>query len=122
MIPSAPQRSIAAGCVLALTLACGAIVDSAWAEQVRSAAAPAADIEAPVAPEVRKAQRQQDLEAVQGEQKCTAEAEARLKSEIAAIGEDRRTLNQALIETASRIRAAETRVAAGEARRATLSD
>ena len=67
-------------------------------------------------------QRDQDLEALRAEQKKAAEAEAKLKAEIEAIGEDRRKLNQALIDTAARIRVAETRIAAGEARRTTLAD
>ncbi len=53
----------------------------------------------------------QDLEAVQAEQKKAIETAARLKHEIDAIGEDRRQLNQQLIDTAARIRAAETQVA-----------
>ena len=53
----------------------------------------------------------QDLEAVQAEQKKAIETAARLKHEIDSIGEDRRQLNQQLIDTAARIRAAETQVA-----------
>jgi murein hydrolase activator len=121
MIPLAPQRSVAAGFVLALALGCGAPVSAGAEPQGQAAVAPA-EIEAPAALETRKAQRQQDLDALQAEQQRAAEAEARLKAEIATLGEDRRTLNQALIETANRIRAAETRLAASEARRATLGD
>jgi septal ring factor EnvC (AmiA/AmiB activator) len=53
----------------------------------------------------------QDLEAVQAEQKKAIENAARLKHEVDSIGEDRRQLNQQLIDTAARIRAAETQVA-----------
>jgi len=121
MTHRAPQRSVATRFVLAFAAFCGAAALARAEPQVHAAGAPA-DIEAPGVLETRKAQRQQDLEALQAEQQRAAEAEARLKSEIAAIGEDRRTLNQALIETASRIRAAETRLVASEARRATLGD
>ena len=58
----------------------------------------------------------QDLEAVRTEQKRAAEAEAKLKQEIEAIGEDRRKLNQQLIDAAARIRAVETEVAATQDR------
>jgi septal ring factor EnvC (AmiA/AmiB activator) len=58
----------------------------------------------------------QDLDAVQTEQKKSADTEARLKREIESIGEDRRQLNQRLIDTAARIRAAETQVAGSQDR------
>jgi murein hydrolase activator len=58
----------------------------------------------------------QDLDAIRAEQKRAAEAEAKLKREIESIGEDRRQLNQQLIDTAARIRAAETEVAGAQDR------
>jgi septal ring factor EnvC (AmiA/AmiB activator) len=58
----------------------------------------------------------QDLEAIQAEQKKAIETAARLKHEIESIGEDRRQLNQQLIDTAARIRAAETQVADAQER------
>src|SRR5262245_42527301 len=61
-------------------------------------------------------QRDQELEEVRSQQKKAAETEAKLKLEIDAIGEDRRKLNQALIDTAARLRAAEVRIADTEAR------
>ncbi len=61
-------------------------------------------------------QRDQELEAIQAERKKAAETEAKLRGEIEAIGEDRRKLNQQLIDTASRIRTVEDRIAATEAR------
>jgi septal ring factor EnvC (AmiA/AmiB activator) len=61
-------------------------------------------------------QRDQELEAVRAEQRKAAEAEQKLKAEIDAIGEDRRKLNQALIDTASRLRAVEGRVSGTESR------
>jgi septal ring factor EnvC (AmiA/AmiB activator) len=65
-------------------------------------------------------QRDQELEAIQAERKKAAESEAKLRSDIEAIGEDRRKLNQQLIETASRVRAVEDRIAATQARLAPL--
>ena len=57
-----------------------------------------------------------DLEAIRAEQKKAIETEARLRREIESIGEDRRKLNQQLIDTAARIRATETEVAGAQER------
>lgn len=130
MTISAPQRHVAAGRVLAAVLAAvlavglpAALAGAALAEQpARPVNAPTTDIVGPVAPELQKAQREQDLQALQAEQKRAADAEARLQADIAAISEDRRKLSDALIETAANIRAAENRIAAGEAHRSTLND
>jgi septal ring factor EnvC (AmiA/AmiB activator) len=61
-------------------------------------------------------QRDKELENVRSQQKQATEAETRLKLEIEAIGEDRRKLNQALIDTAGRLRAVEGLIADTEAR------
>jgi septal ring factor EnvC (AmiA/AmiB activator) len=58
----------------------------------------------------------QELEAIRAEQKKAVETEAKLRREIESIGEDRRQLNQQLIDTAARIRAAETDVANAQER------
>src|SRR4051812_23168928 len=63
-----------------------------------------------------KAARQHELDAVRAEQRKNAETEAKLRAEIEAIGEDRRKLNDALIGTATRLRAAEERIGAVETR------
>jgi len=61
-------------------------------------------------------QREQELEAARVQQKNSAELQARLKAEIAAIGEDRSKLNQQLIDIASRVRDVEGRIADTETR------
>ncbi len=61
-------------------------------------------------------QRDRELETLRGRQQKQSEAEAKLRQEINAIAEDRRKLNQALIDTAARMRAAESRLEAAEAR------
>ena len=61
-------------------------------------------------------QREQELEAARLQQKNAAEQQARLKAEIAAIGEDRSKLNQQLIDIASRVRDVEGGIAGTEAR------
>jgi murein hydrolase activator len=58
----------------------------------------------------------QDLDSIRAEQRKAAETEAKLRREIESIGEDRRQLNQQLIDTAARIRAAETEVAGAQER------
>jgi murein hydrolase activator len=69
-----------------------------------------------------KAARQQELDTLQAEQRKAADAEALLKSEIAALGEDRRKLTEALLATAGRLRLAENHIAATEARLKKLGD
>ena len=65
--------------------------------------AAAAFAQQPAAPP-DKAAKQQELDAVRAEQRKAADAEALLKGEIAALGEDRRKLNEALLTTAGRLR------------------
>ncbi len=67
-------------------------------------------------------QRDQELEAIREEQKRAAEVQAKLKEEIDAIGEDRRKLNQALIDGAARLRDTEDRIAETEGRLKPLDD
>jgi septal ring factor EnvC (AmiA/AmiB activator) len=64
----------------------------------------------------------QDLEAIRAEQKKALDSQKKLQDEIAALSEDRRKLNQALIDSATGIRAAETRIAATEGRLKQLTD
>jgi murein hydrolase activator len=69
-----------------------------------------------------KAAREQELDAVRAEQRKAADAEALLKSDIAALGEDRRKLNEALLATAGRLRLAENNITAAEGRLKKLED
>jgi septal ring factor EnvC (AmiA/AmiB activator) len=61
-------------------------------------------------------ERDLELESIRAQQKQIAETEAALKRELAAIGDDRRKLNEALIAAAARLRALEGRVAEAESR------
>jgi septal ring factor EnvC (AmiA/AmiB activator) len=67
-------------------------------------------------------QNDKALEAARGEQKKSAESEAALKREIEQIGADRRKLNQDLIDTATRVREVERRIADTQARLKPLDD
>src|SRR3979411_245985 len=53
-------------------------------------------------------QREQELEATRAQQKSAAEAEQKLKADIAAIGQDRSKLNQQLIDIAAQGRSDDT--------------
>jgi septal ring factor EnvC (AmiA/AmiB activator) len=64
----------------------------------------------------------QQLQTIRSQQRQTAETEARLKREIGNIGDDRRKLNQSLIDAAARLRGAETRIAETETRLKPLDD
>jgi septal ring factor EnvC (AmiA/AmiB activator) len=70
---------------------------------------------ASAAPDAIK-QRAQELEAARAAQKASADAQAKLKAEISAIGQDRSELNQQLIDVAGKVRATETGIADAEAR------
>ena len=61
-------------------------------------------------------QRAQELEAARAAQKASADAQAKLKAEISAIGQDRSKLNEQLIDVAGKVRAAETGIGDVEAR------
>jgi murein hydrolase activator len=61
-------------------------------------------------------QREQELEAARTEQNRASEMQAKLKADIAAIGQDRSKLNQQLIDSAAQVRGLEDRMAAAEAR------
>src|ERR1700716_1583198 len=61
-------------------------------------------------------QREQELEATRAQQKDAAEAQAKLKADIAALGQDRSKLNQQLIDIAAQVRGVETRIGDAEVR------
>src|SRR5581483_9730792 len=61
-------------------------------------------------------QREQELEATKAQQKSSAETQAQLKAEIAALGQDRSKLNAQLIDVAAQVRTVETRIGDAEAR------
>jgi murein hydrolase activator len=61
-------------------------------------------------------QRAQELEAARQQQKSAAEQQAKLKADIAAIGQDRSKLNQQLIDIAAQVRGVENSIGDAEAR------
>ena len=67
-------------------------------------------------------QRDDELNSARDEQRKSAETEAALKREIEQIGADRRKLNQDLIDTATRLRGVESKIAATQERLKPLDD
>jgi septal ring factor EnvC (AmiA/AmiB activator) len=61
-------------------------------------------------------QREQELETTRAQQKGAAEAQAKLRAYITAIGQDHSKLNQQLIDIAAQVRGVETRISDAEAR------
>jgi septal ring factor EnvC (AmiA/AmiB activator) len=109
-----PRASAAPLLVLAaLALASIPAVAQTAATPTQSAAA------APASADIIK-QREQELEAARTQQKNAAEQQAKLKADIAAIGQDRSKLNQQLIDIASQVRGVEDSIGDREARLATL--
>jgi septal ring factor EnvC (AmiA/AmiB activator) len=97
-------------CLPLAVLSLAAPVGSASAQ---TAATPVQN--APASPDAIK-QRAQELEAARAAQKASADAQAKLKAEISAIGQDRSKLNEQLIDVAGKVRAAETGIGDAEAR------
>jgi murein hydrolase activator len=67
-------------------------------------------------------QQDEELDAAHAQQRVTAETQAKLKREIDAIGDDRRALNQQLIDTAANVRDVEANIDATETRLKQLDD
>src|ERR1700733_12356740 len=93
------------------------------APQAQPQAQPAAASPAPPAPPSSPAadadmlrQHDQELDAIRLRQRNSIESEAKLKHEIEALGEDRRELNQQLIDSAARVRGVEDKIEATQSR------
>ena len=55
-------------------------------------------------------QHDQELDAARAQERASAESQAKLRREIEALGDDRRALNQQLIDTAARVRDVEASI------------
>jgi murein hydrolase activator len=75
----------------------------------------AATAKAPSTPGALK-QSDQDLDAALAQQRASAENQIKLRSEIEALGQDRRKFNQELIDTAARVREVEANINATQER------
>jgi septal ring factor EnvC (AmiA/AmiB activator) len=83
--------------------------------------APAQSSRVPAKPAAAR-QPDQELDSVRDEQRKSFETQQRLTTENSAIADERRRLNQSLIDSASRIRATEERIAAMEVRQHEFDD
>lgn len=107
------QQPPAAMLILATCLLAG--ISSANSSAARAQAASTPSPATPPSEDTIK-QREQELEAVKEQQKNATELQAKLKADIAAIGQDRSKLNQQLIDGAARVRGIEAKIAEAEAR------
>jgi septal ring factor EnvC (AmiA/AmiB activator) len=122
MIPRRSRRTdprLVLGSTLPYVLPIGAALALSSIVLAQTAAPPAAG-PVPAAADALK-QRDQELDAALGRQRNSAEAQAKLRTEIEALGQDRRKFNQQLIDTAARVREVEARINATQANLDTLS-
>jgi septal ring factor EnvC (AmiA/AmiB activator) len=110
-IGAVPALALPAAILIGLAPAIG---QNALRPSISGAPGPAA-APAPATPEALK-QRAQELEAARAAQKSAAEAQERLKADIAQIGQDRSKLNQQLIDVAAQVRSIESRIGDAEGR------
>jgi septal ring factor EnvC (AmiA/AmiB activator) len=103
------------GSALALVLPLGAELGASSIAGAQALSQPTAAGQTPISADALK-QRDQELDAAIARQRNSAEAQAKLRSEIEALGRDRRKFNQQLIETASRVREVEARINASQTR------
>jgi len=112
--PDTVRRGRRSSLPLSLLLAAGLAAGSPLPAAAQTATAPppaAAD----ASPDPIK-QREQELEAARTEQKNAADAQEKLKADIAAIGQDRSKFNAQLIDIAAQVRGVETRISDAEGR------
>jgi septal ring factor EnvC (AmiA/AmiB activator) len=117
--PRQPQRALGLRLMAALAFVSVAPADAQSPSRPPSHGQPDRLTQNVTTPDALKL-RDRELEAARAEQKKAIEAEKKLQLEIEAIGEDRRRLNQQLIDTAARVRAVESRIADAESRLAPL--
>jgi murein hydrolase activator len=103
---------ISAGVLIGLAPATG---QNVLRPSISGAPGPATAMAAPASAEDLK-QRAQELEAARAAQKGAADAQERLKADIAQIGQDRSKLNQQLIDVAAQVRSVESRIGDAEGR------
>ena len=110
---SRTDPSLLLGSALAFVLPIGALMAPSSAVWAQATPKPAAD-QADPAEAIKK--RDQELDATLSRQRDSAEAQAKLRSEIEALGQDRRKFNAQLIDTAARVREVEANISAAQIR------
>jgi murein hydrolase activator len=105
--PDRMAQVLRSGAVAATLLAAGGSAEIAVAQSSRLSTKP---------PVTTGRQPDQELDSVRDEQRRSLEAQQRLTTENSALDDERRRIKQSLIDSASRIRATEDRIAAMEDR------
>jgi murein hydrolase activator len=109
------SRTADPGLVLGSALALALPVGASWHAHAQT---PPADIAAPAdvsSPDALK-QHDHELDSIRAQQRESADSQAKLRLQIEALGQDRRALNQQLIESAGRVRTVEAKIEATEAK------
>jgi murein hydrolase activator len=115
----ATDPSLVLGSALVLALPFG--VASGAHAQASPAEVPApAPAAAPAADALK--QHDQELDAIRAQQRQSADSQAKLRLQIDALGQDRRALNQQLIESAAQVRTVEAKIEATEAKLHSLDE
>jgi murein hydrolase activator len=117
------------GSALAFVLPLGAQLTGSSIAGAQTSTAPAPSAPAPSQPASDQGpnaanalkQRDQELNAALARQRDSAEAQAKLRTEVEALGQDRRKFNQQLIDTAAQVREVEANINATQARLDALS-
>ncbi len=105
------------GAVLALALPCaGVLAQTPVAPTPAAPTAAQTPVAAPQGDAETVKQHDQELDAVRADERVSAETQAKLRREIETIGENRRALNQQLIDTAARVRDVEASIEATRGR------
>ena len=108
------------GSALAFALPIGVQLALNGSARAQALPQPAADQAANPADALKE--RDQELDAALARARNSAEAQAKLRSEIEALGQDRRKFNGQLIDTAAHVRDVEANIAAGQTRFDTLNE
>src|ERR1700730_1777883 len=112
--PHTISRARLSSVPLSILLVSAGLAGSGRLPAMAQAAAPAPQAAMP-APDAIK-QREQELEAARAQAKSAAEAQVKLKGDIAAIGQDRSKLNAQLIDVAAQVRGVAARIGDAQAR------
>ncbi len=117
------SRAADPGLVLGSALALALPLGAPWGAHAQ---APPAEVPAP-APAAAPAadalkQHDQELDAIRAQQRESADSQAKLRLQIEALGQDRRTLNEQLIDSAARVRTVEAQIEATEVKLRSLDE
>jgi murein hydrolase activator len=120
--PRSPDPRLLLGSALALALPLGASLVALGQTPLDQAAPSGTPTPNAVPAGDALKQHDQELDAIRAQQRASADSQAKLRSQIDALGEDRRALNKLLIDTATRVREVEGKIEATRARLRSLDE